>query len=199
MAGAPRRAGAGTGPQRAGRGRDGARAHDGRERLVRQVRARRIAVAGLAAVAIAVAAFAALQLANGGKTKSAAPPTTTHPTVTTPPTSTTSAPTTTTLPKIIPPQSVSAEDVSYVLPASSYTFDFSTSGPCWIGIQHGVGGPYIWEETLYPGQSATYSTTGSTVVRLGAPTTVHISVNGVAVQLATSNTQPYDLTFTPST
>jgi hypothetical protein len=197
--GEPRRTGAGTGPPRAGRGRDGDRGYDERARLLRQVRARRIATAGLAAVAIAVAAFAAVQLANGGKSKSATPPTTTLPKVTTPPTSTTSAPTTTTLPKIIPPQSVSAQEVSYVLPANSYTIDFSASGACWVGIQHAVGGPYLWDETLSPGQTATYSATGATVVRLGAPTTIHISIDGVAVQLAASNTQPYDLTFTPST
>jgi hypothetical protein len=196
----PRHAGAGTGPTRAARARGDHRGRDDRARLARQARARRVAVGGLAAVAIAVATLGLLQLLDKGKTNSATPPpTTTHPRVTSPPTSTTSPPTTTTTPKIIPPQSVSAADVSYVLPANSYTFDFSTSGPCWVGIQQDAAGPYVWEETLYPGQSASYRATGSTVVRLGAPTAIHISVNGVAVQLAASNTQPYDLTFTPGT
>jgi hypothetical protein len=200
MEGEQRRTGAGTGPEQAGRGREVDRSYGERaERLNRQVRARRITTAGLAAVAIAAAVFAALQLAGGGKPKSATPPTATHPTTTLPPTSTTSAPTTTTAgPRTIPPQSVSASDVSYVAPARSYTFDFSASALCWIGIEQQVGGPWLWDATLSAGQTATYTATGATVVRLGAPTTAHITVNGVVVQLPPSNTQAYDLSFTPA-
>jgi hypothetical protein len=75
---------------------------------------------------------------------------------------------------------------------------FQATAPCWVGIQQTAGGPWVWEETVQAGQQATYHASGPILVRLGAPTQVSITLDGVSVQLPSSNTQAYDLTFTPA-
>jgi hypothetical protein len=95
------------------------------------------------------------------------------------------------------PTSVSASVVAYQTSSRAYTLTFSTSGTCWLGVQQGVGGKYLWMTTLSAGGKASYKASGSIAVRLGAPPYVKVRLNGVNVELPAKNVQPYDITFSP--
>jgi hypothetical protein len=167
---------------------------------------RRRVTAGATVVFVAALAVAGVELSGGGGTPKQAGHSSLgrhHPpgagSTTLPPTSTTApSATTTTVPTTISPETTSASEVSYRAPATTYTVTFPASGPCWIGIQQVAGGPWLWEETVESGQSATYTATGAVVIRLGAPPVIKVAIDGITVQLPPSNVQPYDLTFTPS-
>lgn len=97
------------------------------------------------------------------------------------------------------PTSSSASVVDYAAPASSYTISFSVSGssPCWLGAQAQPGGPYLWMQTVPAGGTASYTASGPVVIRLGAPPSVTVTVNGRQVALPSGNVQPYDISFAP--
>jgi hypothetical protein len=99
--------------------------------------------------------------------------------------------------KDVVPTSVSASVVTYQTSTRAYTLTFSTSGPCWLGVQQGVGGKYLWMTTLSAGGKTSYKASGSIAVRLGAPPYVKVQLNGVNVELPVKNVQPYDITFSP--
>ncbi len=96
------------------------------------------------------------------------------------------------------PTSTSTSDVAFTVPVASYTLTFSDPGTadCWIGVETSVNGPWLWMTTLTPGQTVRYKATGSTVVKLGAPRYVGVTVNGSSAELP-GYSLPYDLTFTP--
>jgi hypothetical protein len=96
------------------------------------------------------------------------------------------------------PTSVSGAVVSYATRKAHYTVTFAASAPCWLGVEAGVGGRYLWQTTLGAGGTASYRATGSIAVRLGAPPYVKVQVDGVKVELPAKNVQPYDITFSPS-
>jgi hypothetical protein len=104
----------------------------------------------------------------------------------------------TTVPSQLVPVSTSPTDVAFVAPQGTYEILLSdTGGTCWVGIQQSTNGPWIWQETLYSGQSATYRATGPLVIRIGAPKYLGVKVNGLPARLP-GFVQPYDLTFSPS-
>ncbi len=96
------------------------------------------------------------------------------------------------------PTSVSPSVVAYAVTGRAYTITFSASGPCWLGVQQGVNGKYLWMTTLLAGQTSSYKANGPVAVRLGAPPYVKVQVNGVNVELPPTNVQPYDITFSSS-
>lgn len=158
-------------------------------------RGRLVLAAGGAAAAVVAVALVGWALASSPAHKSSAPPR--HPLA---PTSTTVAgsTTTTTVPKQLVPVSTSTTAVDFSLPASSYSLSFATTGtsPCWVGVESGPNGPWLWMTTVVPGQAATYQASGPTVVRLGAPTGMTVKVNGVPAKLP-GYSLPYNVVFTP--
>ena len=96
------------------------------------------------------------------------------------------------------PTSASSSVVAYLTPSRTYTINFSASGPCWLGVQQGVNGRYLWMATLTAGQEASYKASGPVAVRLGAPANIKVEVDAVSVELPAKNVQPYDITFSPS-
>ena len=158
--------------------------------------ARRATSAAASAVALAAIGVATWQLASGG-----AP---THH-ATTPPATTGKSKGGThtgtggqTGGRDLVPTSVSPSVVAYAVTGRAYTITFSASGPCWLGVQQGVNGKYLWMTTLLAGQTSSYKANGPVVVRLGAPPYVKVQVNGVNVELPPTNVQPYDITFSSS-
>jgi hypothetical protein len=106
------------------------------------------------------------------------------------------APTTTVASSNFTPVSTTPSLAVYRVPAGSYTFKFTvSSGDCWLGAEAGSG--YAWMATVYPGTPSTYSTTGTSTIRIGAPSVLSVSVNGKPVVLP-KNSQPYDIEFVPS-
>lgn len=104
----------------------------------------------------------------------------------------------TTTPSVLLPVSSSSSVVAFVAPKGSYSIAMIDSGgPCWVGIAQSPGGPYIWQEMLESGESASYTATGPVVVRIGAPKFLGVKVNGVTARLP-GYVQPYDLDFNPS-
>ncbi len=164
---------------------------------------RRALTGALSAAVVAAIALVMVQLAghhHAAPVASRLGSTSLHVSTTAPPPVThTSGPPPTTLPPRISPQTASTSDVSYVTPAHSYTISLAATGSCWVGIEKAVNGGYVWMETLAAGQSATYQATGTTVVRVGAPQVLRVSIDGITVVLPPSNTQPYDLIFNPET
>jgi hypothetical protein len=181
--------------------------HVGRSRRLGGHAVRRLTTGVVGLVAVAAVAITASLLAgsgtkspttSGGTTNTSLPPESTVGPAST--TTSTPAPTTSTLPATIVPETANTTDVAYVTPASSYIIAMTaTSQPCWIGVEKFAGGPWVWEGTLQPGQIETYKASGTTIVRVGAPRWLKVSIDGINVQLPASNVQPYDLTFNPST
>jgi hypothetical protein len=158
---------------------------------------RRVATGAAAAVALLAVGLLGWKLAGSSPHRSGSPPATTRARhrsgghhVTGSPTTTTTAPST------LQPTSTSSTDVAFSVPTKSYVLTFDDSGTqgCWIGVQAALNGPWLWMTTLGPGQSATYSASGPTVVRLGAPRYVGVKVNGITAALP-GYSLPYDLTF----
>jgi hypothetical protein len=180
--------------------------HVGRSRRLGGHGSRRLTTGVVGLVAVAAVAITASLLAGNGKknpttgggtTNTSLPPATTVGSGST--TTSTPSPTTSTLPATLVPQAANTTDVAYVSPFSSYVVTMmATSNPCWIGVQKVSGGPWVWEGTLQPGQKEVYDASGATIIRVGAPRWLKISIDGIEVQLPASNVQPYDLTFTPS-
>jgi len=168
----------------------------------RQVMARRAATGVAAAVAIAAVIVAAVYLSSGGTGGHAGLPSTTTTlrhsggdgtTTSTAPHKTTA----TTLPTSLKPTSLSP--VTFTVPSRSYTLAFqATGGPCWVGIETSIAGPWLFSETLSTGQSATYKGSGTLQVRLGAPAYFYLTVNGLKVELP-SLTQAYSFDLVPTT
>lgn len=101
-------------------------------------------------------------------------------------------------PSALVPVSTSPSEVAFVAPKGSYTVSLLDSGgTCWVGIQQTSGGPYVWQETLSDGESATYKASGPLVIRIGAPRYLGVKVNGLPARLP-GYVQPYDLLFNPS-
>jgi hypothetical protein len=97
------------------------------------------------------------------------------------------------------PRTANTTDVAYVAPATSYLVTLTVTGsPCWVGIETSASGPWTWEGTLQPGAQKTYNASGTTILRVGAPRYLKVSIDGIDVQLPPSYMQPYDMTFTPS-
>jgi len=161
--------------------------------------ARRAATAVAAALAIAAVAVAAISLSGGGAHKSGNAATTTtlkHRGGGSPTTTTVTA---TTTPSSFKPTSVTATDVSFTAPSGHYTLAFQASGgACWIGIEQSTAGPWLYEQTLSNGQSATYKGSGPLVVRLGAPAYIALQMDGLPVELPSGVTQTYNVDLTPA-
>lgn len=169
------------------------------EDLRRQRLVRRLATGVAAAVALVAVVGVAFSLTGGGTPSTT---TTTRAAGAGKGTSTTTtgpAATATTQPTILKPTSATATDVAFTVPSTSYTVSLAaTGGPTWLGIQQVAAGPYVWEETLPPGQSVTYKATGPIVIRIGAPPYTSIQVDGVSAQLPVTS-QPYNVELTPGT
>jgi hypothetical protein len=162
---------------------------------------RRVATGAAAVVAIALVAVVGWRLSDT-RSSSPAAASKSHTHQTTPPASTTTIPqhTTTTVPTTIVPVSIVSSTVNYSVPAASYTIGFAVTGgaACWVGITGSAGTPYLYSQTLSPGESYNYAATGPVVVRLGAPSVMSMTLNGVAVEVPPGNGQLYDLAFTPT-
>lgn len=91
------------------------------------------------------------------------------------------------------PVSVTKLLVSYAVPSGAHRLGFSVTGRCWIGVETSPTGPYLWMDTLAPGQHATFDASGSVTVRIGAPTELALSVDGVPVELPPGNVNPFDV------
>lgn len=114
---------------------------------------------------------------------------------------TTPPPAVTTPAPVETPISVTPTVVTFDLPATSFAISISASSRCWFGVQQpgaAPNGPYIYDETLAPGTSASYHAVGPVSVRLGAPPYVSVTVNGQALKLPASNVLPFDLVLIPA-
>ena len=154
-------------------------------------RARRAASTAAAAVAIAAIGVASWQLASGGTPGRQGKATTSR----------TKGKTHTAAgghSQRLVPTSVSSSVVAYLITSRTYTIDFSASGPCWLGVQQGVNGRYLWMTTMAAGEKTSYKASGPIAVRLGAPAYIKVQVDSVSVELPATNVQPYDITFSPS-
>lgn len=154
---------------------------------------RGIAAAGIVAV-LALGTVIGLLATAGGGPRHAGGPTTTRP-ASGPTTTTRPVVTTTSAPTELQPTSANSSVVTFAMPAGGYTLSFSdVGGLCWVGAQQSSGGPYVWQETLSSGQSASYRASGPLIVRLGAPKFLTLRVNGELAKLP-GYIQPYDLSF----
>ncbi|MFZ2057613.1 MAG: hypothetical protein WAV54_09440 [Acidimicrobiales bacterium] len=179
-----------------GRSEAGARGAASRSRADRrrQVMTRRVATGATAGAAVVAVVVAAVFLSGGGGH---------HPTTSTTTTlrrggggRTTT--TTTTFPTTLKPTSVSPTNVAFTVPSGGYSLAFqATGGSCWVGIEHTRAGPWLFAETLSPGQAATYKGSGALVITFGAPAHIGFTMNGLVAELPSGVTQPYSVELTP--
>ena len=156
----------------------------------------RVSSVAAAVIIVTGLAVAGLELASGSSPRPAAASSRNHHPGNTAPTTT--GPTSTTAPSALIPVSTSPTDVAFVAPSGTYTVSLAdTGGVCWVGIERTAAGPYVWEQTLNAGQSATYRATGSLIIRIGAPRYLGVKVNGLPARLP-GFVQPYNLTFNPA-
>jgi hypothetical protein len=165
----------------------------------RQVMVRRAAAGAATAVAVVAAVAAAISLSSGGGRRATLPTTTT---VHSGGGGRTTTSTTTTLPTSLKPTSVTRSNIAFTVPSGSYTLAFQAAGgACWVGVEHttaGPSGPWLFAETLTAGQSATYKGSGALVMTLGAPAHIGFTVNGLAAEIPSGITQPYNVELTPA-
>lgn len=87
--------------------------------------------------------------------------------------------------------------VTYPAPNGTYTITFSALSACWVGIQPGSSQTYLAMKTLTSADNWSYQATGTIVIRIGAPKTLSVKINGETVALP-STVQPYDISFVPT-
>jgi hypothetical protein len=84
--------------------------------------------------------------------------------------------------------------VVYKAPAARYTLHFTVSvGECWVGAHNGA--TWTWQATVLPSTPADYAASGTTTIRIGAPSVLEVSADGKTVVLP-KTVHPYDLQFT---
>jgi hypothetical protein len=98
----------------------------------------------------------------------------------------------TALPKVLKPISTTNLLVTYLVPESTYTLEFSAHGACWLGAQRRTNGHYLWMDTLEKGTSTSYSASGQRFIRVGAPRAItSITLDGIPVVLPSGHVQSY--------
>ncbi len=172
---------------------------------------RRLAAGAAALVVVAAAGVGIWQLATRTSPVSTrtvqvtppshhpAPPDTTtrtkvtKPTTPTTPTRVTTAPPTTQPSATLSPISTTPTLIVYRAPASAYTLRFTVSaGECWVGAH--TGSVWTWQATISPAAPASYAATGTSTIRIGAPSVLSVTADGKPVILPKS-VHPYDLEF----
>ena len=122
----------------------------------------------------------------GGASATSAPSTTT--------TTTTPSPTTT----VVGAVTQTAAGYEYQVAGKVVSAVLSTSGSCWVEVRDGsANGPAVFEATLTSGSTKTFSAPGGLWLRLGAPRSVQLSLQGQSVALPAVG-GPYDITVVPS-
>jgi hypothetical protein len=82
----------------------------------------------------------------------------------------------------------------YRIDAPTAQIRLVASGPCWVQIRSGgATGTVLYSQTMQAGQ--TESASGPLWMRLGNPTAVKVSVDGVTVSPPVTSGNPYDLVF----
>jgi hypothetical protein len=93
------------------------------------------------------------------------------------------------------PTAPTAYGATYAAPSSPYTVVVGASASCWVLATQGATGKVVWTGTVAPGQTQSLPVSGNLVVRLGAPSDAHVTMNDRPVQLPSGFRSPFDLTF----
>ena len=110
------------------------------------------------------------------------------------PTTTTPSPTTT----VVGAVTQTASGYQYQVAGTDVSAVLSASGPCWLEVRGGsASGPALFEATLTPGSTKSFSSPGGLWLRLGAPGSVRLSLQGSDVVLPPVG-GPYDITVITS-
>ena len=111
------------------------------------------------------------------------------------PSTATPAPTTT----VVGAATQTAAGYQYQVAGKAVSAVLSVSGSCWLEVRDGsANGPAVFEATLTPGSTKTFSASGGLWLRLGAPRSVQLSLQGHNVALPGVG-GPYDITVVTST
>jgi len=111
------------------------------------------------------------------------------------PSTATPAPTTT----VVGAATQTAAGYQYQVAGKAVSAVLSVSGSCWLEVRDGsANGPAVFEATLTSGSTKTFSASGGLWLRLGAPRSVQLSLQGHNVTLPGVG-GPYDITVVTST
>ena len=101
-----------------------------------------------------------------------------------------------TAPPALTATSSTATDAIYTVTGGQLELSLSASGPCWVELRSGSPtGPVVYEGTIQPGTSQSFSAGGAAWLRMGDPAGVRLRINGSPVQLP-SAANPYNVTVT---
>jgi hypothetical protein len=103
--------------------------------------------------------------------------------------------TTTTTPAVLVPRSTTAAGAEYVVTTASFSVAVNTTGSCWMEVGPTPSGPFTFVGTVPAGQQKVFPASSRLWVRLGAPASVTVSVNGTPLQLTAPGSAPFDLTI----
>ena len=97
---------------------------------------------------------------------------------------------------VIAPRSVTAAGADYVVPTASFSVQLDTAGgACWVEVGPSAAGPFSFVGTIPSGVQRVFPGSSRLWIRLGAPGTVTVTVNGTPLQLTAPGSAPYDLTI----
>ena len=103
--------------------------------------------------------------------------------------------TATTTPAVLVPRSSTAAGATYVVTTASFSVQVNTTGTCWMEVGPTSAGPFSFVGTVPAGQQKVFPASNQVWVRLGAPASVTVSVNGTPLQLNAPGSAPYNLTI----
>ncbi|HET6809806.1 MAG TPA: DUF4115 domain-containing protein [Acidimicrobiales bacterium] len=103
--------------------------------------------------------------------------------------------TTTTTPTVLVPSASTAAGAAYVVTTAPFSVQVNTTGSCWMEVGPTSAGPFTFVGTVPAGQQKVFPASSRLWLRLGAPASVTVSVNGTPLQLTAPGSAPFNLTI----
>jgi hypothetical protein len=102
-------------------------------------------------------------------------------------------------PPVSSPQAATTQSATYDVAATAFTVTLTTtSGACWVDATSSATGTTLFSGTLAAGAQHSFSATGPVTLIVGAPTVLHTTVDGDAVDLPPGFQTPFTMSFVTS-
>jgi RodZ C-terminal domain len=159
-----------------------------------------VVVAGLAVVAVIVYAVTSSGSPSSSHNASGNQPATTQSPPTTGHSRTSQSTTTpTTAPKSLVTVSATPAAGTYTVPGPTYTVTLTvTSGECWVQATSTDTGSALFTGLIAPGAPQVLHASGVTLLDIGAPHSLQVSVNGVPATYPAGFLTPFNMTLQPT-
>ncbi len=107
--------------------------------------------------------------------------------------------TTTTVPKSLGAASATPAAATYSVPGPTYTVTLTvTTGECWVQATSQASGSALFTGLVTPGSAQVLHASGVTLLDIGAPHSLEVSVNGVPATYPAGFLTPFNMTLQPT-